>query len=168
VASIPSTPKANSHEDLLTTIKELENISRRLKHEGQLLAYLSVANFLLSVLFNAFLLRWSYAASTLSELLLILSALATLVALMLAVKFESKRKLGDVLFKEASDDLQWRSRFGDATASLGDRPDIGARIALRSFAETTDVPLVPGRFGPLIYLLFNLTGLVFYGLTGFR
>jgi hypothetical protein len=36
------------------------------------------------------------------------------------------------------------------------RPEINARITLRTYARATDLPLIPGKFGPAIYVAFNL------------
>ena len=90
------------------------------------------------------------------------AASSALFALLLSVVFEGRRKEGDVLFKEISDELQWYVRFQkkdkiDISPSTPEhRPDLQARLALRAFAQSSDLPLVPGKYGPLAYALVNI------------
>jgi hypothetical protein len=167
MASIPSQPNAiNGELELPKAIERLEQISHGLRYLGQSLALISFVNFVAAVLAYGVAPKIFYNHESVVQLMLLGSCAATLSALVLAVRFETRRKIGDVLFKEASDDLQWHSRFSEAVITLPPelRPDIKARIALRSFAETTDLPLVPGRFGPLVYILLNVSSLALYGL----
>ena len=69
--------------------------------------------------------------------------------------YESKRRQGEVLFEEISDELEWHIK-GDKTEAASTRPEIDARISLRSFFKTTDLPFIPGKFGPAFYLGFNI------------
>src|SRR5207248_3149729 len=78
--------------------------------------------------------------------------LMAFVTLFFAIHFETIRKRGDILFKEISDELQWNVRFSDPDSpgtAPPRRPSFDARLTLRSFAQASDLPLVPGRYGPL-------------------
>ena len=87
--------------------------------------------------------------------------------------FEILRKNGDALFQEISDELQWRigrksklprskePSISSATPQLKVdkyskyKPDLDARIILRNFTLASDLPLIPGRFSPAIYIGLN-------------
>jgi hypothetical protein len=85
-----------------------------------------------------------------------------LIALLAVAVFESTRKRGDVMFEEISDEVQWRvaqdrPQKGLEPSSHPDkRPSLEMRIALRSFASATDLPLIPGRYGPAAYAVGNV------------
>lgn len=69
--------------------------------------------------------------------------------------YESARRRGEVLFEEISDELEWHiDNSGNTKASV--RPEINSRISLRSFTRTTDLPFIPGKFGPAFYLTLNI------------
>lgn len=75
----------------------------------------------------------------------------------MALVFEQFRRKGEVIYAEITDELH-RSR-GDPSL---DRPRISFRIALKNFATSMELPLIPGRYGLSIYLLLNL-GVVMFG-----
>ena len=82
-----------------------------------------------------------------------------ILALILAVANERLRRTGDVLFQEIGDELQWNTRAEKVPPGKGaanERPPLEARVILRRFAQGTDLPLVPGRFGPAVYAAFNI------------
>jgi hypothetical protein len=72
---------------------------------------------------------------------------------------ESWRKRGDALFEEISDELQWNirgTRLLKDKSPAKERPEIQARVVLRTFARASDLPIIPGKFGPAIYITVNL------------
>lgn len=75
---------------------------------------------------------------------------------------EKLRKNGDVIFNEVSDELQWQlERDHDTSSNRAEteRPQLLIRIILRSFIRNTDLPVAPGKLGPLVYFLL-FTGLL--------
>jgi hypothetical protein len=84
----------------------------------------------------------------------LLSAL-TVIALLY---FERLRRRGDTLFQELSEELNWFSRPRDLNESVVpyNVPPIDIRVALRTYTRMTDLPLVPGKFGPATYALVCL------------
>jgi hypothetical protein len=76
------------------------------------------------------------------------------------VFYESWRKRGEVLFEELSDELDWRVNPQQRGGYPRERPALEARVALRSFTRTSDLPLAPGRLGPAFYVLINLALLI--------
>ncbi len=106
-----------------------------------------------------------------STSILVTTGVLTLGVMILVVLFETDRKEGDALFKEISDELQWNVRFSGGmspeSAPPEKRPNLNYRFALRLFAQSTDLPLTPGRYGPLAYLLINLmvTSFTIFALT---
>ena len=81
------------------------------------------------------------------------------VAILLVVVHEFLRKRGDAVFEEVSDELQWDTTGRRKTTEAGyagSRPLLDARITLRSFASSSDLPLVPGKLGPAFYATLNI------------
>jgi hypothetical protein len=154
-SSSPSDPAPISQ-----ALLRLEDVTRHQRRYGQLVAALTiitVAGSITLAFYRVFHVIESVFLST-----LIVVAVSALCALLLAVFFESRRKEGDVFFKEISDELQWYVRFGSheggssGSRAPEQRPDLHARLALRSFAQTSELPLVPGAYGPLAYALINI------------
>lgn len=82
-----------------------------------------------------------------SVLILIIGVAALAVAI--AFTFDAFRKEGDLLFSQISDDFQEKG---------GSRHPGYARYRslLRDFAQSSELPLLPVRSGPFIYLVFSL------------
>ena len=78
--------------------------------------------------------------------------------LVTVVHHEYLRRLGDALFEEISDEFQRpMMKSVPEESEFGPPPnDLDARVALRSFSSTADLPLIPGKFGPGIYALINI------------
>ncbi|MGH9846279.1 MAG: hypothetical protein ACREEM_46865 [Blastocatellia bacterium] len=87
-----------------------------------------------------------------------LSLLFGCVALYGCASHEMWRKRGDALFEEISDEVERRivSVAGDPKFEGGVDLLSRARLALRDFAHTSDLPFIPGKFGPTVYAAVNL------------
>ena len=87
----------------------------------------------------------------------------SLMAMCLIVAYEYKWRAGRAIFEEISDEFQWRKHSESRDVSSDEESDesapLDARIALREVARTTDLPLLPGRFGPAIYMLVNIAAI---------
>jgi hypothetical protein len=142
-------------------LSELQKLTQRLRRDAQAIACLTFVVLIGSVSFSL-AVEHLFRIHVLILLAFIpVCAVGVLVMaftiLFLAVHFETIRKRGDVLFKEISDELQWNVRFSDPDGTAPPRrPSFDARLALRSFAHASDLPLVPGRYGPLAYALVDL------------
>ncbi len=85
-------------------------------------------------------------------------------ALICTALHETRRKQGDTLFEEISDGLQLQLQLqsvpvvrGTDSLSEGNTMSVlKARLILRTFAQASDLPLVPGKFGAAIYVAVNL------------
>ena len=89
-------------------------------------------------------------------------------AVLFVTFYEIAVKRGNVLFEEISDELQWHIETEGILRPINpkeatpkgpvapERPAINVRVVLRSFAQATDLPLFPGRYGPAFYTLINL------------
>ena len=138
---------------LTEVIPALVKITAKMKLLGMLVVAATVANFAASFVFP---LRQEHSLSA-QDFAMGLGA--TICGLLGSILFESARKEGDVMFKEVSDELQWYVRFDPepkSTTAPDERPKLESRLALRSFAQTTDLPLIPGTYGPLFYAVLNI------------
>lgn len=98
--------------------------------------------------------------------LLIIAFSFALLGLLASLAFELVRKRGEVLFEELSDEYQWHiqrnymARSVDKEPGPIAKPELDIRISLRDFAKNADLLLVPGKFGPAIYALWNVALMV--------
>lgn len=79
-----------------------------------------------------------------------------LAILAILYAYELKRRQGDVLFEEISDELEWQVEDTTRNTTATSRPDIDARIALRSFSRATSLPFVAGKSGAAFYIVLNV------------
>lgn len=160
------------NEVLEKTLYDLEGISYRLRGYGRMAFVFTILNLGLFILSLSLIRFTSFSDLKLITILSLPVILGCIVIFYLII-YEGLRKQGDTLFEEISDELQWNVQ---KNLSAGDkpiadeRPLLLARITLRTFARTTDLPLVPGRFGPAIYTVANILiiFLVYYSAGVFR
>lgn len=142
-------------EGLLNAVRSLRQASQRLRMTGLLIAMLTgVAIAILTYIMVNFGRR-----SYLFPDPFILLSIFTASNLALIVFRDSIRRVGESLFEEISDELQWFVA-GQLSPSKNDsppsRPPLEIRYALRRFARDTDLPLVSGSTGPAAYAAINL------------
>jgi hypothetical protein len=146
---------------LSQALSELQKVTRLLRRDALALAFLTLVVLFGSVSFGfGGLLKASFTFFLTSISSFLITAF---IALVLAVHFETIRKRGDILFKEISDEIQWNLRFSDSESTdtaPHKRPQFNARLTLRSFAQASDLPLIPGRYGPLMYVLIDLVSVL--------
>lgn len=135
--------------------EELEWALKKLEHTGQLLKITSITLLALS------LLHISLVFSALSRLLYInssgvtmLSIILTFAVSFLALWFDALRKDGKSYYDEISGALHGVSTVTGELEELK-IDSLMARIAVRKFMNSYDIPLIPGRFGPGILVLLN-------------
>lgn len=155
-----------SSGDLDRAARTLEYLTRKLRLLGMLLPIVTAI--------HPFLFIWNKGDRFGTDFGVLAAGILAFSSVVIAVCFELLRKRGDVLFKEISDELQWNVRFSKRSRSiqptsnqnvLGDhdqpvqsrtkRPELATRVMLRSYANAADLPLVPGKFGPLFYVVVN-------------
>jgi len=140
-----------SSRDTLDNIEEfiyqLRRIAMRLRALGFVMLLTTLLN--LSILF-------SIAARFFPQYLGVqFAAILFVSAVLLAVLFEQLRRRGEVIYEELTDELHRAHRDPEY-----ERPRLSFRIALKTFASSLEVPLIPGRFGISIYLLINIICLI--------
>lgn len=85
----------------------------------------------------------------------VISSLLFLFLVLVIFLFEKEKRSGDAIFDEVVDEIKWDVK-GESKEISDERPNLDTRIALRSFVKAEELPLVPGKFGPIIYIVFNL------------
>jgi len=106
--------------------------------------------------------------STLMQFFITLTWMVCFAVIIAVYFYESKRKRGEVLFEEISDELEWYVIGQDKKRIAAERPKIDARVSLRSFVKTTDLPFIPSKYGPAFYLIINLSFPLFVSFFMFR
>ncbi len=146
-------PRSDEIHSLTEAVEHLQQATRYLRNYGFVASLTTAINVItaVSVPAEGFLLPSVRA-------LLACSAVFAISAVVAVVRFEYWRKFGGVLFDEIADELQWdvRSQYANEEAVERKPPSLQFRIALREFARSTDVPLVPGKFGPMVYAIVNV------------
>ena len=86
------------------------------------------------------------------------AGLASLAAISTLILFETRKKRGNALFDELSDEYQWNLLAPERKSTDADRgkPPIDVRVILREFSRASDLPLVPGKYGPSAYVGINV------------
>jgi len=133
--------------DVLTTL------THRMRTVGFMIAAFTGMNVI------AFLAGSFIRSRAEAQLGLLLTCTCGLAAIVQAFWFEVTRKRGQAYFEELSDELQWRMRYEeemDMPRIARHRPPLRDRIVLREFLHGADLPLIPGRLGPAVYVVGNL------------
>jgi hypothetical protein len=145
------------------SLKELAHINQRLHALGLMVFAFTISNiFILLAILGRTIFRWVAA-----EVIISISVTIGITFLIYVVRYERLHRKGDVIFEEISDELQWFIKVIDGkqkkTESFiaDERPEIRARIVLRDFSRNTDLPFIPGKFGPAIYIAANVVILYF-------
>ena len=149
-------------------LKGLATTTRWLKSIGIFTFLLTIANVGLLV-YSLFTLENSVDSSEAAGMLTSNWLYSTVLfgwCIVSVVVFERMRKSGDTLFEEMSDELQWHIAYlgvapkpepSQADELLQERPPLDVRTTLRSYVRTTDLPIIPGKMGPALYVALNLT-----------
>jgi hypothetical protein len=87
-------------------------------------------------------------------------AAAGLFTLVLALRHDALRRSGDAIFSELSDEMQLRRVARDVGRDR-ESPDpernrFEIRLLLREYTHASDLPLLPGRYGPLVWCAIAL------------
>jgi hypothetical protein len=153
--SMDYSKSTSAQDELRGGLSDLRYITRRLQRFGLIALVFTLLNF--GALILSLSLRYLPVGFLTSILLAFyLPIFATLVSIVSVVRYDSLRKRGDALFEEISDELQWNVRNDlNLKPTMAERPMLNARVALRSFARATDLPLIPGKYGPGIYATTN-------------
>ncbi|RMH18981.1 MAG: hypothetical protein D6696_11795 [Acidobacteria bacterium] len=142
----------------------LGSIASRLRFYGFAAAVLTLAN-LANYAYSLVLQGQS------STLFVTVSVGITVFAFFSLAMHERSRKLGDALFEEISDELEWDLRAGqrartERKKAAEERPDLSYRLALRRFVQSADLPLAPFASGAIVYAVINLLCFLATVLTG--
>lgn len=133
----------NDPQELATYIARMQNIAERLRVLGISILMLTVINFVVA---------FGTAVRAMNVFIALqLSALAVVTIVILAVIFEQVKRRGEIIYEEVTDELH---RFHSDVGM--EKPTIAFRIALRNFATSMDLPLLPGRYGVSLYISLNL------------
>ncbi len=133
------------------SVNYLHRITKYLRLSGYLVIFSTVINLVL-------LLSSSFPGIFPLREASFFSVLFTIIIFGLAIFYENQRKSGEAIFEEVSDELQWHIGYRSSIPNKVSekKPELEIRIALRTFARTTDLPLIPGKFGPVLYIGINI------------
>jgi hypothetical protein len=131
------------------SMSELRMVTRRLRLLGLVIVLFTVGSVL-----EALILPLFPGYDLTNRSLALMAASLAVAALALIILYDRTRRRGEALFEEISDEFQWY--IARPTTKGGVTPPLDVRVVLRTFAKTSDLPIVPGRFGPAIYATVNI------------
>lgn len=79
----------------------------------------------------------------------------------LALCFDVFRRRGDALYEAVSDGFKSAGSSSSSDSYLDEELMHEARYSLRNFDKASDLPLIPGKFGPAVLVGSNLILLIF-------
>ena len=140
---------------LSNALSKIERVSQVLRRFSKVVLSATIISF--GVLFVILLIGdwqmlWGF------DWLAALSLLLGCVALYGCASHEMWRKRGEALFEEIVDEVERRivAVAGEPEFEGGSDLLSRARLALRDFAHASDLPFIPGKFGPTVYAAVNL------------
>jgi hypothetical protein len=161
-----------SHVALIDTyLKELEFTSRSLRFYSLLIAVLTISNMFFFL--GVFVFRDVVESPAIVSVQLFNLGIFSVVIAVI-VLFDRRRRRGNGLFEEISNEIQSLTgeafkemltattvyEYNDAEletmTGLSKQVKFNARVTLRDFTRSAELPLVPGNIGPVIYFVFNL------------
>jgi len=138
--------------------EEMEWAFRRLESIGQKLKLISTMLLTITLLNLSLVLSSTGRALYLnSTFVTFLSIVSTFFVFFLALWFDSLRKDGKSYYDEISGAMH--------TGYANERSDYGgesimARVAIKKFMNSYDIPLVPGKYGPGVIVALNMIVIV--------
>jgi hypothetical protein len=165
------TTSTNTEKPLKTAVDELTAITKQLRRLSFMIIMIT--------LFNIF---WSGVASYIlilrhqlewQNVMLGFHAGLLLSCLLLLWQYDNLRRVGDSLFEEISDELQWYilKKYSSPDSEdevISQRPPINERVILRQYALTTKLPLTNYGLGIINYAVVNILIWLFITLTLFE
>jgi uncharacterized protein YacL len=142
----------NDFIDLTSALDSLQMITDKLKYIAQSLVVATVINLIVTLLISMRIT--SLFESKLMEVnITLIPLICGLMVALLAFRFDSFRRDGDIYFEELSDELH-----ANKLKSNSDRNELAlkARIVIRRFTNAASLPLLPGKYGPALLLFINL------------
>jgi hypothetical protein len=153
-----SPARLTTQEQLREALNRLSYVTQRLKR----LAFNSLSGLGIQlVLYVAKpFVRYMFMkdSSSASEIGIGLAAAGVLLYIAMSLfHFDRVKREGDSLFEEISEELHWTidktvKSSNDLTGGKG-RPDLEARVIMRNYAANRELPLAPGKLGPMVYLV---------------
>lgn len=151
-------------DDQQLLLARLEEVSRRLFMLNRNCAVSTFGNVLLGLL-SIVAIGWMYRLSALMPLYIsVFNLYVAVVSIFLLYRFDHLRKLGDAIFQELSDELEWSPYQRNAKTNWSSTKPPGTlevprakiRLAFREFLLSSTLPLAGREGGVRNYLLINV------------
>lgn len=151
----PHQDRAGDSLGLDEAVSSLSRITRRLDAHARQVLLLTLLNLatlaLVSLWANGALSLGNRVVATVGPVVL------GVVTLLNIAMFDIARRRGSMLYEEISEEMQWRLRERITADEPADaRPPLYVRLALREFASSSELPLMPGRAGVTIVAILNI------------
>jgi hypothetical protein len=166
---------AKEPKDASDYIQRLSEISIRLRKFGRIVFSLTFINLISTCAVILFFVGLEKSSMSNADVLLFwrlplfISGFSFLCLIVTTFFFEKERRYGDTIFDEVVDELKW-DITGSSKQIADERPNLDTRVILRSFLKSEELPLIPGRFGHVIYIAINfllIIGITLLRLSGF-
>jgi hypothetical protein len=151
-------------KDVAMLLSRLMESTNRLRILARFCALITLCNFLMTMFSGLVASSRSEVRSDFVAQVGIMGFFVALGALFFLYLFDQGRKLGDAVFQELSDELEWSPYQKSATnkfaisrpAGIADVPRATVRLSVREFLLASTLPLVEREGSVRIYLLVNI------------
>jgi len=154
----------NNEDSVYNNLKRLKTITLRLRLVGLYIAIITAFSITLE------LTTMSYNSIYFpKEQIKFIIYTMFIVSLIFLIFYDKMRRSGDAIYEEISDELQWDiKKYKKFEFNIEkNKPSLDARIILREYINTTDLPLTRGSYGVTVYTLINLGALILYALPAY-
>jgi len=154
-------------------LEDIHLITIRLRKLGMISFLFTIISFAIVLLFSIQTMQryYYYLFHLPTEFYALFFIFIIFFGMYTLIIYDRMRKKGDALFEEVSDELQWNILQSVKTEKVSDRskkPTLKARVVLREFITTIDLPLVRGKHGMTIYFLINIVSILLFVFTNVR
>lgn len=143
------------NEELRWALSKLEKTGIQLKLVSSVLLTATLLNLSLvfAALGRAIYLNYSFIT--------VLSVSITFTVFFLALWFDALRKDGKSYYDEISGVMHATSKNAEYDYEMKDN-SIMARVAIRKFMNSYEIPLIPGKYGPGFLVILNIMIIVLW------
>jgi hypothetical protein len=140
--------------DLKFHVRRLNLTAGRLRVAGTLLALFTFSQIFVFVYSITMVRQGLYLFPSPFQIILFLA----LTNILLLVIRDVLKRVGDSLFEEITDEIQWSVIAGPKSDRT--RPPLAVRYTLRTYSKASALPIFDGDAGPAAYGLLNILTLV--------
>lgn len=153
--------------DAEVLLKRLEHLTNQLRNLGKFCGLTTLASFL-PLIFASLLAGVGGGPPDLAGQVVLFGVALAIAAIFFLYLFDQKRKIGDIVFQELSDELEWSPYQRGSTNKFAtskppgsaDVPRAAVRLSVREYLLASTLPLVERENSVRVYFMLNVVCMV--------